>query len=238
MPGNKVGQKFIPYEDAKQYVQRHDIASRKQFWRWHKSNKIQFIPKMPHRVYPEWVSWNEFLGNTNTFHPFEAKNFRPYWEAVRWAQVFAKQHDVSTRYQWLAACDEYGIPDDIPKHPDMYYKEFVGRGWGVWLGTTIHNKVKAQEEDIGVMALCRVRGEQQNVFQVVVANDGIVQMQDILSQHNYLTPFVVYKFERELANRVKGILQTHASHQDHDQYITPNIHALLFELDSVLIRLH
>lgn len=233
--------RYLPYEDAKEYVQKKSNArSRKQYWRWHDSVKPP-IPKYPHRTYAEWESWNEFLNTTNSFeknlakkHNKKLKVYRPFWEAVRAAQHYAKQYGIDTQDKWLEWHDSGMCPDDIPKYPYHVYEEWKGTGWTTWLGKSLKGKIETAKQEVGVMALCTTPGMPGNVLTVVVDNNGLSSLKEKWDDSVMGKPLRVYKWEKELIPYVDRIFRQFAFDKGDRKWLCPNVHALIFELDSIL----
>ena len=118
--------RYVPYDAACIIIQAlGGVTSRAKYWKWYDKAKPPHLPKYPNRTYPEWTSWNHFLGVDNSFEKELKKKraiTRPYWEAVRWvqAQGYTDQFDYKKHYE---AGD---VPSDIPKAPNAFYPEWQG----------------------------------------------------------------------------------------------------------------
>jgi superfamily II DNA or RNA helicase len=131
---------YRPYESAKDFARSLGLNSYKE-WRLYcegnltdKPRKPDDIPAKPDDSYKNngWTSWADFLGTENISN--EKKNFLPY--EISKAII----HKLKLRNQddWKEYCQgtnpRFGIkPDNIPKAPAQFYKEWTS--WGVWLGT-------------------------------------------------------------------------------------------------------
>ena len=122
---------WLSYEVASQAAKEAGCKSRKQFMEWHVKAKIKDIPKQPNRVYSEWDGWPAFLETGNVFAADRdnQEHYRKYWESVRWAQAWCSKNNIMSGQGWkhaYSADKETGrneIPEDIPKHPENFYKD-------------------------------------------------------------------------------------------------------------------
>ena len=169
----KSGQKkFVSLADAMVMVRRANIQSRRLFWEWIDGDKIGYIPKMPNHHYKEWISWNHFLGTNNSWEAngYKPGNYRPYWEAVRWAQATSQKNELTTMKEWLAWYGENDVPSNIPKRPDTYYDEWAG--WGTWLGNTIKGNIMTAKNAAGILAFVVEKGNSDNVITMRLEKGG------------------------------------------------------------------
>ena len=224
--------RYVPYDAAKIIVQAFGgITSRAKYWKWYDKQKPPHLPKYPNRTYPDWASWNDFLGVDNSFEKElnrKRKITRGYWESVRWvqAQGYKDQYDYKRHYE------NGDVPLDIPKAPNAYYPEW--QGWGVWLGKNVRSYVMSKSENLNMMALCRLSNQAGNMIEVISNPDGVQALQQQCAARGDLEPFKVYHVEPEEQQPVTDILNTVASSQGGNVYICANIHELLSELDSML----
>ena len=237
-----VAQRYLPYEDARRYVNRVGVKNRAAYWRWHDSVKCGFIPKMPHRVYKEWTSWNEFLGTTNSFEKTRARkcgmkvSYRPFWEAVRYSQKVCHDCGISSQREWEEWYDKGECPKDIPKRPSHVYEEFIGKGWPVWLGKSIEGKIMSQKENVGIFCLHTTTYMPKNIIKAMVYHDGVAQMNELLNEDPSLEkPFRTYRWEPEATKAVQILFESRASDKGDNTWLVPNMNDLTFELDNILL---
>ena len=240
MAGKKVTH-YLPYGDALEYIRRHKPAkSRADYVKWHAKNKPDFLPRYPNRVYAEWESWSVFLGTTNSFEKTRAVRigqkitYRPFWEAVRYAQQKAKEHNLKTMREWEQWYDSGMCARDVPKRPHHAYTEFAGKGWSVWLGLKPQQKQIAAKQKVAVIALCQTRGYPANCITVLINQNGVSDMVDKWDRELYGKPYRVYNWEQELVAQVDRIMKSLTFDKGNSLYLVPNMNALLFELDSIL----
>jgi hypothetical protein len=228
--------KFAPFSTARQAALELQLQSRQAYIDWHKKNNPSYLPRYPNRVYKEFTSWNDWLGTQNVFAPNTAKQVRPYWEAVKWAQKTAADNDIDTMQGWLDWVKANGVPDDIPARPDTTYKEFVGNGWNVWLGKDIRGRLKAAKENTHIFAICSYwsLSVPRNYYAFVHAPTGVAEMRQKIEHVKDLVVYRAYYWDPELAEQVNELFKRFARDEGDGKMFVPNLNALLFELDMLL----
>lgn len=226
--------KWIPLDAAKLIIAKYpEVTSRERFWKWHKKEKPQYIPKYPNRTYPDWQGWNDFLGNDNSFEKELSRKrmiTRPYWEAVRWVQ--AQRYKTADDYKEKYAEE---VPKDIPKQPQEFYKT-EWQGWGTFLGTNIRSRIMSKSENLGILTLCRMGDNSPgNMFEVVTDDDGMATLQAKLALRPDLQPFKAYHYAEEDKQIAADLLTKHASHQHGNVYIAANMNDVVFQFDTALL---
>lgn len=229
---------YLPYDDAQRYIQQFNLKSRAQYWRWWDKHRPAYVPKRPEKVYSQWSSWNEFLVTTNEFKPRERKKdtYRPFWEAVRYAQHKAKEYNITTQQQWYQWHDSGMCANDVPKYPNHVYEQFVGTGWKTWLGQNLESKINTARENVAVFAIHHSPDNPPNVIVPVVHQNGyhamVEKMQDTPSLGKV---YRLYHWEGELSSVVDQLLHKHGHKQNDNCYIVPNMNGLLWDLDNTLL---
>ena len=232
---------WIPYSHASQIAREAGCKSRKQFMDWHKETGVKDIPKQPNRVYAEWDGWPAFLETGNVFaadKDSQAHNYRTYWEAVRWAQNYCIENDITTGQGWKHAyrADEeqgiFAIPKDIPKHPENYYSE-DWTGWPAWLGKNVKEKLIAAKQQIAVFCLAIAPWRPANIITTIVAPDGEAQLLDLLHQKG-MKPARIYKFDKSVGSEIEQALRQSGSQQSDGSWICRNVHQLRSDIDYLL----
>ena len=168
-------QVFVPYHVALEIMKGVPVGTRAEYWKWYEVERPLYLPKHPNKAYEEWEGWNAFFRNTNSFEKTLERNkgevrvYRQYWDAVRWAQAYAKERGISSRREWFAEFDDSVIPSDIPKWPDRIYEGF---SWVVWLGKTVVTRVESASAVVVVMSLHNVVGGSSNEVVMRVWREG------------------------------------------------------------------
>ena len=126
------GFNYLPYNEAKKYVNSLGLKSQSQWTIFLKKNlKPDNIPSSPRRYYLSkgWVSWGDWLGSGKQADLY--KKFRPFKEAREYIHFLG----IKTQKEWNSyAKSEGDKPNDIPYKPQRTYKsEWIS--WGDWLGT-------------------------------------------------------------------------------------------------------
>jgi len=226
----------MSYEAAKITVQSYGgVTSRKKYERWHDRVGPYFIPKTPHRVYPEWTSWNDFLGTDNSFDGWDRKaglsqSWMPYWEAVRYVQKLGLQ----SQFEYKDAYERGEIDKTIPKAPNVTYGD-QWTGWISFLGKDIRSKMQSVEQVTGILCLCTNSLLPSNVLEVIIAQEGLGQMKSKLEAKPELRAVRAYVWESELWPQVQQVLSACGSEQEKGQFLFPNVNQVVYELDNILL---
>jgi len=112
--------KYLPFKEAKKYVNMLMIKSEKE-WNQHAviNNKLPAnIPRYPHIEYSsnenkeEWTSWSDWLG-------VKPQKYRSFKEA----REFVRKLNIKTSRDWIKAINSGMIPADIPTIPAKEYRK-------------------------------------------------------------------------------------------------------------------
>lgn len=131
---------YLPWNEAREFVQSEMIPSRGKFKEWHARNKPKTIPPFPYRVYKEWISWNDFLGNENKFNEKIGTKWKPLLDAT----VEVHKLGFNTQTQWMEFARTDQLPADIPARPDLVYDNW--RSWNHWLGNKPTQAIEIKQE--------------------------------------------------------------------------------------------
>lgn len=190
----------IPFNEAKKVVHAERIESVSQYKKWHDLNKPAGIPKRPDRAYlGEFTTWNDYLGNDNEF-PIKRRTYRSFNEA----RAFAQALNISKRQDWFDFCDRGEKPEDIPRRPDLYYRE-SGQwvSWGNFLGVTLTAKTDTLKETNTIFFIIYNPKAYKNYFRCGLTNGGIASINDFITKINgrvvcaYYVP-ITFKYEEFL----------------------------------------
>ena len=129
---------WMPFLEAKAFIQNQGITSELQFRKWRKTGKKPHnFPATPHSVYKEdWSGWGDFLGTGNT----HSKEWMPFLEAKAFIQTQGITL-VSEFYKWKKSDKK---PHNFPATPHSVYKE-EWNGWKDFLGTTNMPRTRTTE---------------------------------------------------------------------------------------------
>jgi len=129
--------KYCSFEEARKFVQKLNLSSRKKWEIYCKSGKKpNDIPFNPDNTYKnrkdshgkQWKGWGDFLGTGNV----AKKEFCSFEDARK----FARKQKLENIEQWRMFAKSKKFPKDIPHSPEgTYKKEGKWKGWGDFLGT-------------------------------------------------------------------------------------------------------
>jgi superfamily II DNA or RNA helicase len=124
---------FLPYEEAKQFVNALHLENSEQWLSYRKSGlKPDNIPSNPNKTYKNmgWISWSEWLGVSNRV---VGDNFLSFQDA----REIARSLNFKSRSEWNKFCKTEKRIKNIPSAPDAFYKKSGWSSWGDWLGTDV-----------------------------------------------------------------------------------------------------
>lgn len=132
---------FLSWTEARDFMRSEMIPSRGKYQEWWDRNKPKSIPRYPYRVYKEWTTWNDFLGNTNAFNDKAGTKWIPLEEAI----VIVHALKIKSQADWMAFAKEPGnLPANVPARPDLIYDGW--RSWNHWLGNKVVDAMQAKQE--------------------------------------------------------------------------------------------
>ncbi len=118
-----------------------DIRTKKE---WHSfcrrektdiGDNIFKVPTYPDKVYKKigWVSWGDFLGTGRSFR--RHIRFRGYFSARSYVRALG----LKSKEEWRMFCQSSELPIDIPRQPQMVYKNDGWIDYYDWLGSSRWN---------------------------------------------------------------------------------------------------
>ncbi|MCP5493115.1 MAG: DEAD/DEAH box helicase family protein [Leptospiraceae bacterium] len=141
---------YLPFQEARKFVHNLKLKSMAEWLKYCKGEflekgfKPDDIPQKPNRTYKNegWIDFGDWLGTGNVA-PQNIK-YRPFQEARRFVHKLKLKNREEWKKYFLGQLPEKGNkPDDIPRNPNIVYKD---QGWisiGDWLGSgTIANYLK------------------------------------------------------------------------------------------------
>ena len=125
------------FEEAREYVRGLNFKSTKDWNKFCKSKmKASDIPSAPQQIYSStgWKGWANFLGTK-----YYEVDYWTYDEAEKFVQNLKLKEEKEFRlYKKGAIKNLAPYPDQLPKTPDKYYKNFgINFSWGDFLGTGV-----------------------------------------------------------------------------------------------------
>jgi hypothetical protein len=125
----KGGEKFLSYDDAKEFIQKININTKEKWDRYCKSDYwTRNIPSNPHHFYKDkgWISWSDFLRNGE-----REDRYLTFKEVKK----FVRKLKIKSWYEWHKYCKNDDKPQNIPSSPNVIYKDAGWISWGDFLGT-------------------------------------------------------------------------------------------------------
>ena len=137
---DEIGSEYLPYEQAREFVQKLGLKGLKKWFAYAKSNdRPKNIPSTPNQIYHKsWTGYPDWLGTTRTRHT----KFLPFEEAREFARKISPP--INGSLEWEFYCRSGKRPNNIPSHPEVYYaqtKEWTN--WYDWLGKTRTKSVES-----------------------------------------------------------------------------------------------
>ncbi len=133
---------WLPYEEAREFIHTLKLEGEAE-WKKYIKDELSNLPKKPDNipnsplfVYKDdgWLGMNNWLGNNKTVKT-KVQNALPFKEA----REFVRSLKLKNTYEW----EDYKkgkleylepIPDNIPKSPNVFYKNDGWIGMRNWLG--------------------------------------------------------------------------------------------------------
>jgi hypothetical protein len=213
------------FEHARELVRSEQIESIRQYIKWHRLNNPVRIPISPDRAYKkEWISWNDWLGNSNVFPT--KKRYRRFKEAKAYAQSLLFKN----REQWYTFAKSGNKPDDIPSRPDIIYrKSNEWLSWKDFLGYSVAERIATLQSTDTILFILQYPNTPSNVFRIGLTQDLPLDIKH-RSQKEGFKIFKMYKTYSgfNYVNTIEKNLTTY-SQMIHvpNCYIVPNIYSLV-----------
>lgn len=104
----------------------------------------------------------------------------------------------------------------------------------MWLGKKPQHVAVAAKEVKGVWCIAQTLGRPVNWVTLIVDKSGINHLRENWQSELWGKPYRIYTLEQELVSYVEKILHRHTFPKEGNQYLVPNMNALLFDLDTIL----
>jgi len=117
---------WMPFEEAREYIQKMNFTSQNEFWFAHKKGEItKSIPYYAHNIYKYdgFTTYADFLGYSGLF-----RERLSYSEA----RIKVAELGIKSTVQWREATQKKLIPNEIPYRPDAYYRNDGWINWKHW----------------------------------------------------------------------------------------------------------
>jgi len=114
---------FKPFKEAKQYVQKLNLISQKEWNEYRKSGKKPAdIPSNPAEAYEkEWTNWGDWLGTG--FVAFRYRSWLPWKDAKSLYQKIFRENKLKNKTDWEKFIKKNKLPKKLPIRPWEIYTE-------------------------------------------------------------------------------------------------------------------
>lgn len=233
------GLDFLPYSIAKIYIQtipNPPPQTVKEYQTWYANSKPYFMPYNPRSVYKaEWTSWNDFLGNTNSFednykrqHEY-SQQLLPYWEAVYLTQKLAKEHNFNTAAEYRAFHKANPtLVSQLPLAPNMFYQS-EWKGWPTWLGKTVASQVLPKQNMEQYFLVMR---ESETLYTFYITTEGKDEARTIAGKGGLVKAYVM---DEQVRTQVMDVVEINSEEYDESTRYCVNVNSILYVLDTLLI---
>lgn len=229
--GRKPSGNYLPWDEAKAFVQSEMIPSRGKYMEWFDANKPKRLPKYPYRTYKEWISWNDFLATNNVFSFPVAVKWRDIAEATKWVHELR----LKTFAEWRDFCKEGKLPKDIPARPDLTYATW--RSWPHWLGSTLQAAIEVQQavQKTTIYYIMHEKDVPENVLTFSTESGGFSALKSRWDRDQF-TLIKMFWFDQTKIDKIKYIVESlsrpHLGLES--QRIVPNVWEIIWHLDMFL----
>ncbi|MFN5183970.1 MAG: DEAD/DEAH box helicase family protein [Bacteroidota bacterium] len=122
---------YLPFSEAKKFVQKLGLKTGKEWQSYCKSGKKPSnIPGKPERVYSKsgWVNIGDFLGTGNISN--QKREYMKFEELKK----YLKPLKLLSKKDWFNFIHSGKKPNNIPNYPDGVYKNKGWKGWADFFG--------------------------------------------------------------------------------------------------------
>ncbi len=157
--GTKIGYmgngKFLPFEEAREYVRGLNLKNQGEYSKWSNSkDRLYSIPGNPRKIYDGkgWMGYGDWLGT---------KIGRKYGEYKTMEEVveYIKSIGVKSNKEWrvIKKSEGFSLPVDIPAEPDHVFEEF---SWTLVSGS---DRVVIKKKDMWSYEECKKYAQSLNL---------------------------------------------------------------------------
>jgi len=134
--GNKPRVRFMSFGQARALVRGLGLRTLTEWLDYHSNflankNQAESIPVNPDKHYQEWVSLEDWLGESYAPYTVSKKKFRLPFEECR---KFARKLGFKGQKEWRLWAATSSRPSEVPASPDAFYKTQGWISWPDWLG--------------------------------------------------------------------------------------------------------
>ena len=223
---------FLSWNEAREHMRSEMIPSRGKYLEWWDRNKPKTIPRYPYRVYKEWTTWNDFLGNSNTFNDKAGTKWIPLEEAV----PIVHKLKIASYSDWMEWAKQPGnLPENIPARPDLVYDNW--RSWNHWLGNKVVEAIQAKQEatKTQVYFIIHEQDTPGNVLTFGVESMGVAGLKERWEREKF-DVIRMFWYDPKQGDQLKRIVDaTTTSYLGaNNQRIAPNVWETVYHIASIL----
>ncbi len=142
-----LGNKNISLLDLRKLLAENNINTKPKYLKFYKSNMLASNPIKHYKL----SSWREL---------FNADYKKAEYLTYENAKFIVHKFKLRNQQSWYSLCKENLIPNNIPKTPNKYYKEWIS--WNEWLGHSItsykkfltYEEAKKHIKELNLSSLC------------------------------------------------------------------------------------
>ena len=109
----------MPFSFLKEWVKKHNIKSKEQ---WFATQKPRHIPEDPSKFYQQWAGWYDFLGIKSPQREYVDFNTARNW---------ARKLNLKSINDWIRITKHPNFPKNMPKSP---WNQYIEARWTNWKG--------------------------------------------------------------------------------------------------------
>jgi superfamily II DNA or RNA helicase len=125
----------MAFQKARDIARRLGLRTPTEWKQYHKKNFAQkqlaeSIPSNPESYYEEWVSYQDWLGES--YAPYTSTN-KPARFAFDHCRDFARSLKLNSSTEWRRWAKGGSRPSEVPANPETYYRDSGWISWSDWL---------------------------------------------------------------------------------------------------------
>jgi len=134
---------YLPFKKARRLVRALKLKSRREWQVYIRSDGALNIPYHPDQHYKDrgWNGYIDFLGLSKTPRKNTPVRGRGAFCDYATAQAFAQDEGIQSSTHWYEYIANRSLPDHVPRHPHMYYRDKGWTSWPEFLGQYYRNYV-------------------------------------------------------------------------------------------------
>ncbi len=212
---------FLDWETAKELMREEMLGSRREYHIYLKLYEPP-LPHSPWQHYPQWKSWNDYLGVDTQFPS------KQYFKSYKDCWAFARSCPARTQNEWTKLYRDGQIPRIYPARPDCYYRGQFS-GWRSFLAVSLKPQDAIQQAQLEMSP----HSQSDTYYIGYDRASGFYMMawsKDMLASCSSIMAWDVDN--RTLLSEIQN---RHCQHQGGGEYLIGNVHEFLFEMNTTFI---